>query len=152
MDCKLEPTSRSLVRIECILLQGIVRGTIELAISFLAMPFIPFNYSRRRVKGNGLVKELLKFPLFLCFGVFVALSFPFRGLMRNCKLLWDIAETEWTNRWMASTPKKPNGRPLYIPTAEEDALFEAAIFRSVIRDYGEKGNGKEQRKAITPVN
>ena len=151
MDCKLESAALSLMRIECIAIQGVLSGFINGILSVLAMPFIPFTYSWRRARETGGFKGIAMFPLFFVFGIWVALSSPFRVLIGNVRSLCGVARTEWANRWMASIPKKPNGRPLYIPTAEEDALLDAAIFRSVIRDYNEEAKRHGQGLDIPPL-
>lgn len=142
MDCIQESSARSLVRIEVLVLQGIARAVMLFAIGVLTMPIMPFVVlsSEWRLSKNmmPLWKRILYTPLFLVTGCVVAVVSPFGVLYNVLKETKAIAKVEWKERWRYGTAKLPNGRPMAIPTPEEERHMDFAITKGVIEDYNDE--------------
>lgn len=139
MDCKLENAARSMVRIECLLLQGFLYGVWRAVCAVLFMPFIPYVYLVSRFlgfapTGRWLVRIVL-IPYWIVVGIMVAVVSPFKQFWKVIADMWYVTRSEWVNRWRASTPKKPNGKPLYIMDDYERTMLDYAVIESVIKDY-----------------
>lgn len=153
MDCIQESAARSLVRIEVLVLQGIARAVALFAIGLLTMPFMPFVVmsSEWRISKNLMPwwKRWLYTPLWLAIGCVVAVVSPFGVLYTGLKETKAIAEVEWKERWRYGTAKLPDGRPMPIPTPEEERQMDFAITKGVIEDYNDEARMHGQ--GIPPV-
>ena len=137
MDCRLESAARTLVRIECLALQGI----LKILFSLLSIPFIPFLYVFvRAIETKGILKlwkRILLSPCWLLQGIAFAVISPFSIVWSNISLLKTVIWAEWVNRWTASIPKQPNGRPMEILSDYEKQYLDKAIAERVLKDYEE---------------
>lgn len=153
MDCIQESAAISLVRIEVLVLQGIVRAVALLATGLLMMPFVPFVAlsSKWRISKNLMPwwKRCLYTPLWLALGCMVAVVSPFGVLYTGLKETKAIAKVEWKERWRYGTAKLPDGRPMAIPTPEEERQMDLAITKGVIEDYNDEARMHGQ--GIPPV-
>ena len=142
MDCMPESAARSLVRIECILLQGAFNGFLNLFICLFILPSIPIMYILKRISvergSNGLIKMSLMIPVWIMNGIMVMVSMPFVIVCDTMISMYGVARSEWKNRWRAGKPKRPDGKPIEPMTEYEERLLENAITMSVIRDYGQE--------------
>lgn len=139
MDCKPESAIFPLMRIECLLVQGIVHMVVCLATSILFIPLTPFVFMALfwiRSEEKTRARKFVRLPLWFIRGCLIALSLPFRVLYKSVKSLFIIPWAEWENR--SGTPKKPNGKPLEDMSADERKMLDAAIYCSVIKDYNEE--------------
>lgn len=137
MDCKLECASRTLLRIECIELQGFLHLLFRIVKSVLAIPLIPFV---RVIEGlfnrsKRWYWRIVLMPVWFSSGLMIAIFSPFRIVFYTIRDMSVVARAEWYNRWRASTPKLPNGRPLYIMSDAEELILDEKITQDVIRDY-----------------
>lgn len=146
MDCRPEKAARSLVRIECIILQGILANFVMAVFGMIAIPFVPFAFcmDRWRAARVGWFGKAIRVPLWFCAGAVVALLNPVVGFVRGIRSIGEVARVEWSNRWMAAHPKRPDGRPLPIRTAEEQNRIDEAVFMGVIRDYNDEARSYGQ--------
>lgn len=139
MDCKPESAARTLLRIECLVLQGIVHCVLRVSLTVLTMPFIPFLVMfGRMITADGRwkwVKRLLLPPGWFIFGLWLALIAPFAVIAQEVMDLWLVTKIEWVNRWRGGHPKLPNGKPLGFPEYGDEELITEAIEESVMRDY-----------------
>ena len=140
MDCKLENAIRTLLRIEAILFQGFVRGVFSSIMLILSIPVAPFCLTYLRFKQSkvalGRIRRFLMIPLWFIQSFVISLMAPIMNILSMAISMKDVAMVEWVNRWMASTPKKPNGHPLDMDENEKEFL-DRAVMESVLHDYGE---------------
>lgn len=147
VDCKTESVTRTLLRIECLILQGIFNSAIRIVLALVSIPFYPFVFLTLRWmqdKKKGMAKRMLFTPLWLIYGMVMAILAPGFVLIDSVRLLWSIPLIEWKNRWMYGTPKYPNGKPMEIRDAEESHIREASIFYGVLKDYNEEAKAHGQ--------
>ena len=156
MDCRLECAARTIVRMECIAIQGMVHGLFNAVLSVFAMPCVPFFYVWGRMAtqtGNAAwLKRIALSPIWLLCGIWFAFWTPIMLLVRTIADMVVVLRAEWVNRWMSGIPKNLDGTPMDIPTEEEQAILDAVIQRSVIRDYNEEAKRYGQGIDIPPVN
>jgi hypothetical protein len=142
MDCKYESEVRTLLRIEVILIQGLLQGLLFSLITLLAIPFswlpVAHRLFRNRRGRMGTAANILCIPLWMLCGVIVAVVMPFGLLFKTFIDLREVAKVEWETRWMTGKPKKPNGKPMRPLTDEEREEMEAEITRGVIEDYADE--------------
>jgi hypothetical protein len=141
MDCKPESAILTLLRIECLIVQGIVHLLVCLLLSILFIPLNPFVfmflfYSRSEQKTRA--RKFVRMPYWLFKGCIMAVISPFLVLYNSLKSLIVIPWAEWANRKRSGMPKKPNGEPLEIMSDDERVLLDAAYFCSVIKDYNDE--------------
>lgn len=155
MDCKLEPAARSLMRIEVLAAQGIVRSIVLFLIGVLISPFYPLFYVVGRFVSTRLLmpwwKRVVFIPAWMFLGVVIAIVSPFGALWNTISTTVSICRLEWVNRWLASEPKNPDGSPMYIPTERERQLMDFANTYSVLRDYNEEAKEHGQGIDIPPL-
>ena len=140
MDCKLEHASRSLVRIEVILLQGLFHALVSSVALIMAIPIVPFCLTYVRMsneKGKGTIEKMIIIPWWFIQSILIAVTAPILNMVDSYVSMKEVARMEWTNRWRASHPKKPNGHPLIRQEGEREFL-DRAVEISVLNDYGEK--------------
>lgn len=137
MDCKCEIAARTFIRIEALLLQGLMHGILIAVFGVLAIPIFPFAYAAARwqVSAHGFVTRFCLVPLWFAMGVIRAVTVPFSVAGRTVSSLSEIARAEWETRWMTGMPKKPDGHPLKLETDDERGLKDFAYTVGVIRDY-----------------
>lgn len=154
MDCKLEPASRTLLRIECLSLQGCVKGLLCFIRDILFAPFVPFVVMAMRWRvakaRRGIVMRLLLFPWWFLIGCFMAVATPFMRLWFMLKDIVSVCDAEWQNRWTASTPKMPDGHPYPIEDAA-DRNSDLAVTLGVLKDYNEEAKRFGQGMNIPPI-
>lgn len=142
MDCKTESAVRTFIRIEVIILQGLLRGIFLSLIGVVLIPFVPFfvAFARWRVsrRNKRWLTRVLCLPMWLLSGFLFGLINPIGILFKSLADMKAIARVEWMNRWMTGKPKKPNGHPLQIQSPEERERFDAAITMGVVRDYNDE--------------
>ena len=112
MDCKPESAARTLCRISLIAIQGVLHGIVFL---LLAMLFIPATFAlvvHTEVRARSGWAVILLFPWFLVEGIFGALLSPFVVLWKHWRDLLEVVAIEWRARWLAASPKKPDGEPI----------------------------------------
>lgn len=142
MDCKFESAAKTFVRIETIILQGVVSGALVSAATVLMIPFVPFALVLVKWGGDkGFFGSLAAAPLWFFSGCLSAVIAPIAVLGKTFVDLCEISRMEWETRWMSGEPKKPNGHPLPVPTADEIERRDLACLAGVIRDY----NGEARR-------
>lgn len=142
MDCKMENAAVSVVRIEALVLQGMVSGLLSAAVSVLTIPLNAFvlvggNF-RRTKRAISLWGRLARTPLWLLDGLAYSLLAPFVKIIKAIVDSVDVAQVEWNSRWTSGTPKLPNGHPAPILSEEEKMERDAAITMSVIEDFNEE--------------
>ena len=141
MDCKLEPASRSLLRIECLLLQGMFKGILCFIRDMLLIPIVPFVVIAMRWRmesvRRGIVLRLMLCPWWFLIGCFTAVATPFMRLWNALKDIVAVCDAEWQNRWTASTPKTPDGHPYQIEDEDVWNSRDIAVLMGVLRDYEE---------------
>ena len=139
MDCKHESIFKTLLRIECLSIQGILHTVMNTAITILIIPAIPFVFLGgwvANMKGRIVwLRSVLMSPLIILAGVWYSVFSPILVAWRGFRDVARVAAMEWGMRWRTGTPKKPNGKPLDIWTDEDKDYLEGYIARSVIKDY-----------------
>lgn len=142
MDCKTESAVRTFLRIEVIILQGLMYGEFVFFQGIGLIPFMPFMVAVERWRLTRGSKQwplrVIYLPIWFLLGILFGVVNPFRLLFKMFAALKEVARVEWTNRWMAGQPKKPNGHPLPVRTPEEQEKIEAAITMGVVEDYNEE--------------
>lgn len=143
MDCKLEPTPRTLVRIECLVLQGIFHSIIRILWSFVSIPFTPpmfvlFMMGNVKARPTGLWGWIKSLFVWFIQGCGIAACAPAVVIYESIISLYRIPKMEWDQRWKGSIPKKPNGEPLEILSDEDRMIQDAAIAYSVLKTYNEE--------------
>ena len=151
MDTIPESAATTLVRIEVIVLQGILRAVLLAVAGIVLMPIAPFvvTVMRFRVAKMPWWKRLLMLPLWFVQGFLLAFIAPFSALWRGLADTIGIAAVEWRERWRNGIAKYPDGRPMSIPTPEQERLTDVAITQSVIEDYN--AEAREHGQGIPPV-
>lgn len=151
MDCKMESTARSLVRIECLVIQGILHGFSGALLQTIAIPIMPFVFSisayRRHGRSMGWRQRAAGLPVWFVSGAAFAVAAPFGILRRVFNDLREIARMEWKTRWQATGPKMPDGSPMPIPTGLDTAALDYAVLKSVVEDYGREADEAGQTDA-----
>jgi len=154
MDCKLEPAARTLLRIECLMMQGFLKGLLSSILSVLFTPFIPFVVMggrwRMATERRGFLMRLLICPWWLLIGIGMAIATPFLRLWHCYRDVVDVCEAEWVNRWEASVPKMPDGHPYPIEDAA-DRNSDLAVTLGVLKDYNEEAKRFGQGIDIPPI-
>lgn len=155
MDCKPPSSVKVMLRIEILLLQGILRAVLAFVAMLFVMPFIPFAVVTTRwilSRGTkGILFRLSLVPMWFLLGVVLALVHPFVVLFTTLRDTMEIIKWEWVNRWMLGSPKKPDGTPMEIPTETEKADLDLGATLSVIRDYNEEAKQHGQGLDIPPL-
>lgn len=140
MDCKLENAARTLVRIEILILQGLLRGIAVFLTEVCLIPTVPLLVAILRImetqgRLNLPTRLLLISKWTLVDGLWIALSSPFRSIANTICDTVEIVRVEWNTRWMHGEPKRPDGHPLDIRSADDEARMGMAATLSVVRDY-----------------
>lgn len=151
MDTMPESAARTLVRIEVIVLQGILRAVLLSALAILLMPIAPFVVTIARFGYARMPwwKRLLMLPLWILLGIVLSVMAPFTSLWRGLTDTIGIAAVEWRERWRNGIAKYPDGRPMVIPTPEHERIVDVAITKSVIEDYNDEA--RQHGQGIPPV-
>ena len=140
MDCRPEPSARTLVRIECLSIMGFLYTLFKTAVSIASIPLLILTYPLIRMmemrNRYGWVRRIALLPVWVLGGLWYACVAPFAVAMVSLQDIYAVAKAEWVNRWTASTPKKPNGNPLSRRSLQYDNILDSVIERSIIRDYG----------------
>lgn len=148
MDCKTENAVRTFLRIEVIILQGLLQGVFLSLIGVCLIPFVPFivAFTRWRVERNRLKwhTRVMLTPMWMLSGFFFGLANPIGILFKAIADVKEIARVEWENRWRLGQPKKPNGHPLPIRTPEDQERLDAAVMMGVVEDYNEEAKSYGQ--------
>ena len=151
MDTIPESAATTLVRIEVIVLQGILRAVLLSVAGIVLMPIAPFvvTVMRFRVAKMPWWWRTLMIPYWFSLGILLAVIAPFSALWRGLSDTMGIAAVEWRERWRNGTAKYPDGRPMLIPTVEQERLVDVAITKSVIEDYNEEA--RQHGQGIPPI-
>lgn len=150
MDTIPESAATTLVRIEVLVLQGVLRTAILSASGVLLIPFAPFLMLLVRCRDSGLPwwKRGLMLPFWFIIGFLIALMAPFSALWKGLADTARIVCVEWTERWRNGTAKYPDGRQMLIPTAFHEHLVDVAITKGVIADYNQEA--RQHGQGIPP--
>ena len=142
MDCKTENAVRTYIRIEVIVLQGLLQGLFLSLMGFVLIPFVPFFVAFVRWKVTKGSKRwftrVVCLPMWFLSGFLFGVINPIGILLKTFTDIKEITRVEWQNRWMTGKPKKPNGHPLPIRSPDEQERLDAAITMGVVRDYNEE--------------
>ena len=134
-----ENTVKTLLRIEAIIIQGILMGLLLFAIGVALIPFVPFSVVHKRWKAHRgdrrTFRRVLNSPFWFVSGCLYALLSPIGILWKTVSDLRTVVAVEWAMRMLEDEPKKPNGHPLELPTPDERARRALAHTMGVIRDY-----------------
>ena len=151
MDTIPESAATTLVRIEVIVLQGILRAVLLSVAGIVLMPIAPFvvTVMRFRVAKMPWWWRTLMIPYWFSLGILLAVIAPFSALWRGLSDTIGIAAVEWRERWRNGVAKYPDGRPMLIPTVEQERLVDVAITKSVIEDYNEEA--RQHGQGIPPI-
>lgn len=141
---KQENAAKTLMRIEAIILQGLLMGLFLFAMGIALMPFMPFVVMIRRWRAAKSRIALL--PVYFVSGCLYAAVAPFGVLVKTIADLRTVVAVEWATRTLEGQPKKPNGQPLRLPTDEERAMIDLAYTIGVIRDYN--GEAREYGQGL----
>lgn len=140
MDCKPESAVKTCLRIELLILQGLLLGIGLFLVGVLAMPFVPFavvvNRWRLHIGKIVFLKRLLLMPIWFVSGMAISMINPFGILFNTFSDTIGICIMEWLNRWTTGKPKRPNGHPLRIRSEKEIEASNVAIAQGVMADYG----------------
>lgn len=139
MSAKHESMAATLMRIEVIILQGLCYTAAMFAIGLMLMPLapivVPFHRWRATRGRLRFITRVLLLPLWSVGGALYGLLSPFAFLITTMSELRTVVVVEWAARKAVGNPKKPNGHPLEIRTAEEKAALDLAMTMSVVKDY-----------------
>ena len=142
MDCKTESAVRTFIRIEVVILQGLLHGIFLSLIGVVLIPIVPFIVAFARWRAirvsAGWLSGIICLPWWLLSGLLFGIINPIGILFKAVADISEVAHIEWMNRWMAGQPKKPNGHPLPIRSPEDRDRFDAAITMGVVQDYNEE--------------
>ena len=118
MDCKPESAAVTMLRIECLVFQGIIRSVLMFVFWVVMFPIAPVFYLVEFIRYNTgrmpLWKLILKTPVVLFMGVLAAAMLPFVEAVENIGMTFKIARAEWRNRNISGTPKHPDGTLMNI--------------------------------------
>lgn len=136
---KQENTAKTLVRIEALIIQGLLMGVFLAAMGIILMPVMPFvvvlNRWRTERKRYRFITRVWLVPFWFVSGCLYAILNPIGIVWKTITDLRTIVVVEWATRMLEEQPKKPNGHPIELPTAEERAKRDLAKTVDVIRDY-----------------
>ena len=151
MDTIPESAATTLVRIEVIVIQGILRAVLLAVAGIVLMPIAPFvvTVMRFRVAKMPWWWRTLMIPYWLSLRILLAVMAPFSALWRGLADTIGIAAVEWRERWRNGIAKYPDGSPMLIPTVEQERLVDVAITKSVIEDYNEEA--RQHGQGIPPI-
>ena len=141
MDCKPEWTGRTFLRIEALLLQGILHSLIHFVILVFSIPLAAIWLAKKRYdlsrQNHGVMVSMLLSPWWLLLGSGMAIAVPFLHLADAVGQMATLIKAEWVDRWMAAHPKRPNGNAIDIARylAQKQADESLAVERGVIKDY-----------------
>ena len=137
MDTISESAATTLVRIEAIVIQGILRAVLLAAFGIAIVPISPFVVTAVRFKGASMSwwKRILMTPYWFGLGILLSSMAPFSVLWRGLRDTVSIVSVEWRERWRNGVAKYPDGRPMLIPL-EPERTDDGAIAQSVVEDYG----------------
>lgn len=140
MDTIPESAATTLVRIAVLVLQGITRAVLLAMLAIVLIPIAPFIVTVARFRHSDLTwwKKSLMLPIWFVIGTLISVLSPFSTFWRGLQETRVISVVEWRERWRNGTAKTPDGKPMHIPTPEEERLFDVAITKSVIDDYNEE--------------
>ena len=117
MDCRCENAAYSLVRVETLLLQGLLRGCFLFIFGVAAIPITPFivGYLKCKAEWGGLSpwRRLLRIPNWIVVGCLYAFLIPLGAFATSIADTIQICRAEWDNRWRTGIPKNPDGS-IYI--------------------------------------
>lgn len=149
---KEENAAKTLVRIEAIILQGLLMGLLLSAVGVALSPIVPVVVGCRRWRAERKTRHLatclLLLPLWMLSGCFYAMLNPLNILKKTVADLPAVVAVEWKCRTEEGSPKKPNGHPLVLPTAEYRAAVDAAAVYVVYRDYFEEARESGQGPSL----
>lgn len=142
MDRKIESEVQTLLRIEVLFGQGLLRGLSLAALGVLLIPFVPFVWTSERWRAaRGMIGRIRRamfiLPWFVI-GIVFAVFAPFGMFAKAMADTIEIVRAEWKGRGIIGSPKTPDGKPLVIRSAEDKAKLDAAIRETVIEDYNEE--------------
>lgn len=151
MDTMPESAAVSFVRIQVLVMQGLLRSVILASIGIAFMPIMPFALAGSRFFSSSITrwKKLVMFPLWMVLGAIIAVISPFRTLLNGLMDTYGIAKVEWRERWRNGTAKFPDGRPMDITTPYNERMVEVSITKGVIEDYNEEA--RQHGQGIPPV-
>lgn len=151
MDTKPESAAVSFVRIQALVMQGILRSVILAAIDIVLIPITLFALAFSKIVSPTIPwwKKLVMLPVWMVLGVLIAVISPFRALLNGIRDTYWIAKVEWKERWRNGTAKFPDGRPMIIPTPGQERMVEVSITKSVIEDYNEEA--RQHGQGIPPI-
>lgn len=136
---KQENTAKTLMRIEAIILQGLLMGLFLTAMGVVLMPGMPFvvviNRWRAERKRHRFLTRVWLTPFWFVSGCLYAILAPIGIVWKTFSDLRTVVAVEWATRMLEDQPRKPNGHPLKLPTAEERVQKDVAKTIEVIRDY-----------------
>ena len=139
MRGKQENTAKTLVRIEALILQGLLMGTFLAAMGIALMPVVPFVVAHKRWraerKRHRFTTRLLLLPFWFVSGCLFSFLTPIGIVRTTIRDIRTVVAVEWVMRLLSGEPKKPNGHPVKLPTADERAKRDLATTIGVIRDY-----------------
>ncbi|MGN0130688.1 MAG: hypothetical protein ACI4CE_07370 [Methanomethylophilus alvi] len=136
---KRENTAKTLVRIEAIVLQGLLMGMFLTAMGIVMIPVMPFvvvyNRWRAEKKRHRFITRVWLTPFWFVSGIMYSLLSPIGIVWKTVADIRTVVAVEWATRTLDGEPKKPNGHPIELPTAYERERRDLAKTVGVIRDY-----------------
>ena len=112
MDCKPESAARTLCRIALLVIQGALLGICRFVFGVVFIPgtfCLVLNYEVRSHAGWSVI---VLFPVFLIIALVCAIAAPFIVGWKHCRDICEVVAIEWRARWLAASPKKPDGEPI----------------------------------------
>ena len=140
---KQESAARTLVRIEAIAIQGIVRAVLLLLMGVAMIPVstIIVLYYRARLKPSSWLKSIVLVPYWIAVGTSIAVIAPFSMAWDGLRETVSIAKAEWKERWLYGDAKTLDGRELSIQELSEENISKTEVEMGVLADYGEAAQG-----------
>ena len=124
MDCKPESSARTFFRITLIAVQGMLACIIDVASAIIFIPFAPivltierWQFKKERdenLKQGSVWRQLGMLPLWVIQSFCIGCIIPFSVFRQSIRDIRSMMQVEWHNRWMAATPKTPEGHPISI--------------------------------------
>ena len=151
MDVKPESAAKTLVRIEVLAMQGLVRAVLLFLFGACTIPAVPviLAITRWRQMQAAWWKKAVRIPAWGLVGMLLGVAAPFVAFWRGIADTGHMAVREWKGRWRNGIAKYLDGRPMVIPTLEQQQRLEAAITRGVIADYN--AEARRHGQGIPPV-
>lgn len=141
MDCKPEWTGRTFLRIEALLLQGVLHSLLHFGMLVVAIPLAAIWLAKKRYEtataSHGWLVCLLLSPWWLLLGLGMAIAVPFIALADEVSVMGTLMRAEWEGRWLAAHPKRPSGKPIDVAMfqAQREVDESLEVERDVIKDY-----------------